>query len=143
MNITQDYNAPFNLKKHKYGFGYGETFVRVKNINDSLAKKIYPDEAEYLRFVVNKDFYCDDNGSRLFNKNSVNKKIFLFGDSYTRNIKNFFGYDFRNTKYMVKPLQIYMPQFEKEIAIYKPDAVVMIIYSQNYNLIKNWYKPDN
>ena len=143
LNITQDYNAPFNPKKHKYGFGYGETFVRVKNINDSLAKKIYSDEAEYLRFVVNKDFYCDDNGSRLFNKNGVNKKIFLFGDSYTRNIKSFFGYDFRNTKYMVKPLQIYMPQFEKEIAIYKPDAVVMIIYSQNYNLIKNWYKTDN
>jgi hypothetical protein len=143
LNITQTYNAPFNLKKHKYGFGYGETFVRVKNINDSLAKKIYPDDASYLRFVVNKDFYCDDNGSRLFNKSGVNKKIFLFGDSYTRNIKNFFGYDFRNTKYMVKPLQIYMPQFEKEIAIYKPDAVVMIIYSQNYNLIKNWYKTDN
>lgn len=143
LNITQAYNAPFNLKKHKYGFGYGETFVRVKNINDSLAKKIYPDDASYLRFVVNKDFYCDDNGSRLFNKSGVNKKIFLFGDSYTRNIKSFFGYDFRNTKYMVKPLQIYMPQFEKEIATYKPDAVVMVIYSQNYNLIKNWYKADN
>lgn len=143
LNITQAYNTPFKLKIHKYDFGYGETFVRVRNINDSIAKKIFPDDASYLRFVVNKEFHCYDNGSRLFNKKGVNKKIFLFGDSYTRNIKSFFGYDFRNTKYMVKPLQIYMPQFEKEIAAYKPDAVVMIIYSQNYNLIKNWYKSDN
>lgn len=143
FNISQAYNTPFKLKKHKYSFGYGETFVRVRNIADPLAKKIFPYDAAYLKFTNNNDFHCDDNGSRLFNKNGANKKIFLFGDSYTRNIKDFFGYDFRNTRYMVKPLQIYMPEFEKEIKSYKPDIVVMIIYSQNYNLIKNWYKADN
>ena len=139
FNITQAYNAPFKLKKHIYDFGYGETFNRVKNISNSFAKKIYPEDAVYLKFINNKDFNCEDNGSRLFNTCGVNKKIFLFGDSYTRNIKGFFGYDFRNTRYMEKPLQIYMPQFEQEIKKYKPDAVVMIIYSQNFNLIKNWY----
>ena len=139
LNITQAYNAPFKLKAYKYDFGYGETFGRVKNISDSFAKKIYPEDAVYLKFSNNKDFNCEDNGSRLFNQNGVNKKIFLFGDSYTDNIKAFFGYDFRNTKYMIKTLQIYMPQFEHEIKKYKPDAVVMIIYSQNYDLIKNWY----
>lgn len=140
FNITQAYNTPFKLKSHKYNFGYGETFVRVKNVVSYIAKKIYPRDAVYLKFITNKDFHCDNNGSRIINKNGVNKKIFLFGDSYTRNIKNFFGYDFLNTKYMEKPLQIYMPKFEKEIATYKPDIVVLTIYSQNFDLIKNWYK---
>ena len=143
LNITQAYNAPFKLKAYKYDFGYGETFNRVKNISDSFARKIYPEDAVYLKFNNSEDFNYDDNGSRLFNQNGVNKKIFLFGDSYTDNIKYFFGYDFRNTKYMIKTLQIYMPEFEQEIKKYKPDAVVMIIYSQNYELIKNWYKSDN
>lgn len=139
FNITQAYNTPFELKSHIYNFGYGETFKRVKNVVDPIANKIYPSDSVYLKFVTNKDFHFDDNGIQIINKNGVAKRIFLFGDSYTRNIKDFFGYDFLNTKYMEKTLQIYIPQFEKEIAAYKPDAVVLIIYSQNYDLIKNWY----
>lgn len=139
LNITQFYSSSFQLKPKHKSFGFGETFVRVKNISPVLAKKIFPNDTAYEEFDWGKNSPVNDNGSRLLNQAAPNKKIFLFGDSYVRNIFPFFGFGFRSTKYMVKPLQIYMPHFEKEIAKYKPDAVVMIIYSQNYERIKNWY----
>lgn len=140
FNITQAYQTAFKTRKKKYDFGYGETFNRTSNISKAFARRIYPYDAEYLKFTPEKSLVINDDGSHIINESGINKKIFLFGDSYTRNIKFFFGYDFANTRYQEKSLQISMPYFEKQISKYKPEIVVMIIYSQNYNLIKNWYK---
>lgn len=140
FNITQAYQMAFMTRKKKYDFGYGETFNRVSNMSKAFARKIYPSDAVYLKFTPEKSLVINDNGSHITNESGVNRKIFLFGDSYTRNIKFFFGYDFAYTRYQEKSLQISIPKFEKQISMYKPDIVVMIIYSQNYELIRNWYK---
>jgi hypothetical protein len=139
FGLTQTVLHSFQLQKRQRKFGWGETFTRVKNIAPLFAKNIFPEDSVYMDFDWGKNSPVNDNGARLSNKLAPDKKVFLFGDSYVRNIFPFFGFGFRNTKYIAKPLQIYMPSFEKEIMIYKPDIVVMIIYSQNYNLIKNWY----
>ena len=140
FNITQAYQTAFKTQSKKYDFGYGETFGRIRNISDTIAKQLFPKDVTYIKFIPDKNLVIEDNGSLIINKNGAKQKIFLFGDSYTRNIKNFFGYDFANTIYQVKPLQIFMPQFEEQITKHKPNIVVMIIYSQNFERIKNWYK---
>lgn len=137
--ITNYNKKQYNYKRVKKYYGFGETFKYVKNINDNICQKLFPTNDEYLDLIPINNNISDD-GRNTQNTNGINKRIFLFGDSYTRIIKDYFAYDFQNTRYMIKPLQIYMPIFENEILSYKPDIVVMIIYSQNYELIKNWYQ---
>lgn len=139
FGLTQTVLCSFQLKKAQRQFGWGATYIRIKNIAPLFAKSIFPENATYLDFYWDKNSPVDNDGSHLFNKSAPDKKIFLFGDSYVINIFPFFGFGFSNTIYKYKTLQIYIPKFEKEIAAYKPDAVVLIIYSQNYELIKNWY----
>ena len=138
FNITQSCEDNFTNEYVNKQIGWGESFQRISNLSDSCIKKIYPSSEQYIQFTVN-NYDIEENDKYINNANGINKKIYLFGDSYIFNIKGFFGYNFKETKYGFKPNQIYMPAFENEIRNYKPDIVVLIVYSQNFELIKNWY----
>ncbi len=139
FNITSSFDNVYEFTKYRNSFGFGETYERVSNISD----KIYPINTEYIK-IRNNNTKINDQINSGKNKNILNEqgaklKVFIFGDSYVRNIIKFFAGGFRDTTYFVKPLQIFMPNMEKEIQLINPDVVVMIIYSQNFELIKNWY----
>lgn len=143
--IFNDFHLPpskmtnFRLKTKSIPYGFGETFKRINNLSEYCTKRIFPYD-DYLDFQPVDDRFITVSNNYIINKKGLDKKIFLFGDSYIISIHSFFGYDFNNINFYVKPLQIHMPDFEKLISNYEPDIVVLIIYSQNFDLIKNWYK---
>lgn len=67
------------------------------------------------------------------------KKIFVFGDSFTRAIKEYFPPAFSETYYWIKPEQIYAPFAEEMISEIKPDIVVFVNYELNFTTISSWY----
>ncbi len=126
---TQSYNREYEFIKYKNDFGFGETYKRISNISDDL----FPRNTEHINVKNSNQINYDKK--YILNENGAKLKVFLFGDSYVHNI--FVG-GFKDVSYFTSPLQVFIAAVEKEISSINPD-VVMIIYSQNFELIKNWY----
>lgn len=134
--ILEDQYTISLAKKEEHKF---EDTLKRFNLPNAITKRINSSNTKYHNYNFKNSEYVQDNKSYYDYKYGNDKTLFIFGDSFVNNIRPFFGNTFSKTYYFVKPLQIYMPNIEKLILDYKPDIAVMIIYSQNFSLIKNWY----
>lgn len=122
-----------------WDFGFGTQFNTL-NLPKWCKDKFYPNDGYYkvFKYKNNADLYNDKD--YLFNKNGVNKKVFLFGDSMITIISKFFQFTFKTTRIYREYGYMNMKNAEKIINDYQPDIVVMIVYCTNFQGIKKWYR---
>jgi len=122
-----------------WDFGFGTQFETL-NIPKSLRKHFYPQDAYYKIFGYRKPKDLSREKEIMLNKNGIDKKVLVLGDSMTDNIIKFFWDTFSTTELYYEYGYMHMKNAEKKISEFKPDITVMIIYYSNFAGIKKWYK---
>ena len=122
------------------------------NLPKIAYKFAYPIGTKYLipnyryssNIVVNDETHFENNNKieigHIKNNFGNGKKIFVFGDSFTRYIKDYISYAFSDTHYWIKPELLNIYYAEQLISDIKPDIVVYINFEQNFLGISKWYK---
>ena len=142
MNVIKQDNkniAPLSTESYclKEGTSWNGTFNQL-NIPIEKFPSIYPSETKYPVFELKDNKLYMDN-ERITNEKGNGMKAFILGDSFTIFMKEFVGQTFSETYYWTESNPIKMSVAEKKILDYKPDIVIIVIYSGNFNKIKNWY----
>ena len=122
-----------------WDFGFGTQFETL-NIPGWLKKRFYPQDAYYKIFDYKRTKDLSKENRIMLNKNGIEKKILVLGDSMTHNIINFFWDTFGTTELYYEYGYMHMKNAEMKIAAFKPDITVMIVYYSNFAGIKQWYK---
>ena len=122
-----------------WDFGFGTQFETL-NIPKWLQKNYYPQDVFYKIFDYRKQKDLSQDNGKMINRNGINKRVLVLGDSMTHNIINFFWDTFSTTEQYYEYGYMHMSNAQKKITEYKPDITVMIIYYSNFSGIKHWYK---
>jgi hypothetical protein len=122
-----------------WDFGFGTQFETL-NIPGWLKKRFYPQDAYYKIFDYKRPKDLSKEKGIMLNKNGIDKKVLVLGDSMTHNIINFFWDTFGTSELYYEYGYMHMKNAEMKIAAFKPDITVMIVYYSNFSGIKQWYK---
>ena len=122
-------NLPTNVYKYAFSYDTNLSFRIKKEYREKITKKVNE------RKEGQKEY---DSGIAI-NSVGIPRKVFLFGDSQTINIRDFFFETFQETFYCLKPFQLYMPIIEDMMLEQKPDIAIGFIFEQNFKRVASWY----
>lgn len=137
VSLTDD-DFDISDKPYTYSIGAGSIYSML-NLPDWTFDKFYPINTKYKSFAFKKKNNLEKKDELMLNKKGNNHFVFVFGDSMTIGIINFFWDSFAKTLLYKEYGYINMKNVETKIEEYNPDIAVMIVYYHNFERIKNWY----